>query len=110
LKPDIKNAQLYKWLRSKDELLAVRVLHIRDELSNWLPQVSQLFPHYPSHGLDHSDRIIEQVSRLLFNKTRPVVQFSTAEAYCLLCAAYLHDMGMVVLRWTPEAGQVAGGR
>ncbi len=61
-----------------------------------MPYVAQYFPHYPSHGLDHSDRIIEQLSRLLFSNTRPVVHFSTAEVYCLLCAAYLHDMGMVV--------------
>lgn len=97
LKPDITKAQLYKWLRSKDEALAGRVLHIRHELSKWLPHVTQFFPHYPSHGVDHSDRIIEQLSRLLFtSSSKPVVKFSTAEVYCLLCAAYLHDMGMVV--------------
>ena len=56
----------------------------------------QLFSHYPSHGIDHSDRIISQLSRLLFNDAKPVVAFSTAEVYCLLCTAYLHDMGMVV--------------
>ena len=88
--------QLHKWLKSKDEALAARVLHIRAELSKWLPKIDQFFPHYPSHGIDHSDRIVEQLSRMLFAKTRPVVQFSTAEVYCLLCAAYLHDMGMVV--------------
>jgi molecular chaperone HtpG len=92
----LEKSQLYKWLRSKDESLATRVLHIRAELSKWLPKVDQFFPHYPSHGVDHSDRIVEQLSRMLFAKTHPVVQFSTAEVYCLLCAAYLHDMGMVV--------------
>ena len=56
----------------------------------------QVFPHYPSHGVDHSDRIIEQLSHLLFNNTRPVVRFSTAEVYCLLLRRYPHDMGMVV--------------
>ncbi|MFI5457906.1 MAG: hypothetical protein ACHRXM_20905, partial [Isosphaerales bacterium] len=96
MKPDVKKAQLYKWLKAKDEALSARMLHIRDELSKWMPHVAQFFPHYPSHGLDHSDRIIEQLSRLLFNNSKPVVPFSTAEVYCLLCAAYLHDMGMVV--------------
>ena len=93
---DITKAQLFKWLKSQDERLAARVLQIREELSKWLPHVPQFFWHYTSHGLDHSDRIVAQLSRLLFNRTKPVVQFSTAEAYCLLCAAYLHDIGMVV--------------
>jgi hypothetical protein len=96
LNPDLEHAQLYKWLKRKDRRLAARILHIREELTNWMPHVRQFFPHYPSHGVDHSDRIIGQLSRLLFNNTKPVVQFSTAEVYCLLCAAYLHDMGMVV--------------
>ncbi|HEX2838222.1 MAG TPA: hypothetical protein VHN77_08875, partial [Phycisphaerales bacterium] len=30
------------------------------------------------------------------NALAPVVGLSAAEAYCLLCSAYLHDMGMVV--------------
>src|SRR6266849_6867420 len=96
LKLNVEKTQLFKWLKSKDKTLAERLLHIREELSKWVPHITQFFPHYPSHGLDHSDRIIEQLSRLLFNNTRPVVAFSTAEVYCLLSAAYLHDIGMVV--------------
>src|SRR6266852_4973088 len=96
LKPDVTKAQLCKWLMAKDATLGKRILHIRDELSKWLPYIAQFFPHYPSHGLDHNDRIVAQLSLLLFNKSKPVVEFSTAEVYCLLCAAYLHDIGMVV--------------
>ena len=96
LKAGIEKAQLYKWLKSKDSAVAERMLRIRIELTKWLPQVRQFFPHYPSHGTDHSDRIVQQLSHLLFNRTKPAVKFSTAEVYCLLCAAYLHDIGMVV--------------
>src|SRR6266850_7582943 len=77
LKPDVEKTQLYKWLKSKDVELAKRILDIRKELTKWMPCVAQFFPHYPSHGVDHSDRIIEQLSRLLFNNTKPVVQFSS---------------------------------
>ena len=93
---DITKSRLIKWLSVKDQALASRALHIRDETSKWLLHIVGLFPHYPSHGIDHSDRIIEQLSRLLFSEARPVVKFSTAEVYCLLCSAYLHDIGMVV--------------
>ena len=96
LRADIEKSQLYLWLKSKDKARAARVLSIRDEISKWLPQVAGFFPHYPSHGLDHSDRIVEQRSRMLFIRKKPVVTFSTSEVYCLLCAAYVHDIGMVV--------------
>ena len=87
----IETTRLFKWLKSMDNSLAARVLAVRAEVAKWLPQIVQFLPHYPSHGLDHSDRIVGQLSRLLFNKNKPVVGFSTAEVYCLLCAAYLHD-------------------
>jgi molecular chaperone HtpG len=96
LKAEVEEAQLFKWLKAKNAARAVKVLQVRRELTKWLPQVREFFLHYPSHGTDHSDRIVQQLSHLLFNKTKPVVQFSTAEVYCLLCAAYLHDIGMVV--------------
>ena len=85
MRTDIKKAALVKWLEAADKELAAHVLKIRGELLNWMPHVVQFFPHYPSHGVDHSDRIIEQLSRLLFDTASPVVEFSTAEVYCLLC-------------------------
>ena len=94
--PDLESTQLFKWLKKKDGKLANRVLLVRKELEARLRQVVVLFPHYPSHAVDHSDRIIAQLSKLLFKGTKPVVRFSVGEVYCLICAAYLHDMGMVV--------------
>ena len=94
--PKIESTELFKLLTRKDAKLACRVVMVRDELAKWLPQIMQFFPQYPSHGLDHSDRIIAQLSKLLFDRNKPVVPFSPGEVYCLLCAAYLHDMGMVV--------------
>ena len=92
----LETTHLYKWLRKQNEQLATRVVTVRNEMAKWLPYILQFFPHYPSHGVDHSDRIISQLSKVLFNGSKPVVPFSASEAYCLLCAVYLHDMGMVV--------------
>lgn len=101
--PDWKKTNLFRWLKKKSEPLAARVATIREEQSKWLPYIVNTFPHYPSHGVDHSDRIVAQLSRLLFRESasggsdpEPVAHFSAAEAYCLICSAYLHDMGMVV--------------
>ncbi len=94
----LEQTQLFKYLKKQSEALANRVVMVRSEQTKWLPQIVGLFPHYPSHGVDHSDRIVDQLSHLLFaaRKKRPEVHFSDSEVYCLLCAAYLHDMGMVV--------------
>lgn len=92
----LEKSALFKWVKARDGELAARVLQIRSEVSKWLPQVTQLFPHYPSHALDHSDRIVFQLSRLLFSEAKPCISFSPIEVYCLLCSVYLHDIGMVV--------------
>ena len=94
--PGLESTQLFKWLNKNNKRLAGRVLMVREEMEKWLSRIVQLFPHYPSHAVDHSDRIVAQLSNLLFKRTSPVVRFSAGEVYCLLCAAYLHDMGMVV--------------
>jgi len=60
--PKLESTQLFKWLKKKDANLGARVVRIRDEVGKWLPQIVQFFAHYPSHGLDHSDRIIGQLS------------------------------------------------
>jgi hypothetical protein len=100
---DWTTTNLFKWLNKTNAALALRVEMIREEQAKWLPYVCNAFPHYPSHAIDHSDRIVAQLSRLLFregagkgSEPEPVTRFSAAEVYCLLCSAYLHDMGMVV--------------
>lgn len=92
----IESTALYAALLAADSDLAHRLLRVRTEVEKWLPSIAQFFPHYPSHGVDHSDRIIRQLSRLLANENKLTVKFSSAELYCLMSAAYLHDMGMVV--------------
>jgi hypothetical protein len=92
----LQKSAIFLWLKKTDATLAGRLVLIRQELEEWLPYVIQLFPHYPSHGVDHSDRIVSQLSKLLFRGSRPTISLSAGEAYCLLAAAYLHDSGMVV--------------
>ncbi|WP_434346316.1 ATP-binding protein [Myxococcus virescens] len=81
----------------KDKKYAQRVHILREELDKWLQHTTALFPHYTSHARDHSEYIIIQISNFLFSKSKPTAKdFSKAEAYVLICAAYLHDAGMVV--------------
>ncbi len=94
--PELESTPIFKWLKRQDVSLAERVGAVRDELMKWLPQIVLFFSHYSSHGVDHSDRIVAQLSKLLFiSRGKLAVPFSPGEIYCLLCAAYLHDIGMV---------------
>lgn len=99
---NLEDTRLYHWLKKTKPTLAARVLMIRNEQSKWLPYITTLFAHYPQHGVEHSDRIVKQLSDLLFKTdengatSELSTNLSASEVYCLLCAAYLHDMGMVV--------------
>ena len=96
---DIKEACLMKYLKSKNPRYFGKVLDLREKIEDWLSYIPQSFPHYTRHTVKHSDEIIVQLSKLLFiddDIKRPTVRLSSAEAYILIVAAYLHDAGMVV--------------
>ncbi|MFB1481378.1 ATP-binding protein [Corallococcus sp. RDP092CA] len=81
---------------SRDNDYHTRIVRIREEMGKWLQHTTALFPHYPDHTRAHSEQIIIQLSKLLFRNKKPVLpKFSRAEAYILVCAALLHDSGMV---------------
>jgi molecular chaperone HtpG len=72
---------------------------LRNRVAAWLEYIPATFPHYTRHGVSHSDAIISELSQVLFtdgDPVRPTVRLSPTEIYVLCCAAYLHDIGMVV--------------
>ena len=80
---------------------AGKIVEITPIIGDWLAYTVQTFPHYTRHTIKHSDKIIEELSLLLFEKPYerepiPVIPLSAVEAYILVCAAYLHDAGMVI--------------
>ena len=74
------------------------VLALRREVSALLAYVPSAFPHYTDHTVRHSDEIVRQLSLLLFSDRdrQPVLQLSAVDAYVLVSAALLHDVGMTV--------------
>ncbi|NOK61738.1 MAG: chaperone protein [Chloroflexi bacterium AL-N10] len=73
-----------------------KCVELRHTVQGWLEYIPNTFPHYTRHTITHSDEIISQMSQLLFRDDRPMVALSPIEAYILITAAYLHDVGMVV--------------
>lgn len=82
-------------------LYAGKIEEIKPIIEDWLAYTVQTFPHYTRHTIKHSEKIIEELSLLLFKKPsakkpKPTIPLSAVEAYILVCAAYLHDAGMVI--------------
>ncbi len=74
-------------------------MELRECVQSWLSYIPQTFPHYTRHTEKHSDEIVVQASKLLFNDEDPnraTIKMSSLEAYILIASAYLHDVGMVV--------------
>ena len=49
--------------------------------------------YYTLHGLDHSNYVIDVLTKLI-NGLNPADDLNETEIFCLLAAAYLHDVGM----------------
>ena len=76
-----------------------KVLELREVIEDWLAYIPNTFPHYTRHTVRHSDEIVRQLSKLLFqdeDANQPVLPLTAVEAYLVIAAAYLHDAGMVV--------------
>ena len=98
MREDITKSALFLFLKASDERLYGKFLDVRKHVTDWLQYIPATFPHYTRHSVVHSDSIIEQMSRFLFDAdahNAPVVDLSPIEAYIAGCAAYLHDAGMV---------------
>lgn len=66
----------------------------RDYVPQVLNTISQVFPHYSMHDRTHSETIINIIGRIVGLKT--LEKMSSIDLWMILCAAFYHDVGMVV--------------
>lgn len=96
----MKQTVLWRFLKSRDELLSGKLLELHALVTEWLSYIPATFPHYTRHTVAHSEQIIDQVSRLLFvdedDKSPVLERLSPMEVYIICVSALLHDSGMVV--------------
>jgi hypothetical protein len=99
LRPKITDSALFRKLEARPDLHS-KAVELRHEMTRYLAAVHTTFSHYTSHGVDHSDEIVRQLSSLLFanpeSPDRPAIDLTDTEVYLLILGAYLHDSGMVV--------------
>ena len=94
----IINPALLAYIAQRDPLYHGKLIELREQITGWLNYIPQTFPNYTRHTIDHSDKIILQLSKLLFHEDdvrQPVLNLSAIEAYILCASAMLHDSGMV---------------
>ncbi len=95
---DPQATALMLYLRNKSVVYHGKTLELREVIEGWLSYIPNTFPHYTRHTIRHSDEIIRQISKLLFqdeDPNQPVLGLTAIEVYVLVAAAYLHDAGMV---------------
>jgi molecular chaperone HtpG len=97
---DVLQTPLMRFLHAKDSSYHGKARELREAVAGWLSYIPATFPNYTKHTIEHSEEIISQMSKLLFengNPQKPVLSdLSSVEAYILIAAAYLHDAGMTV--------------
>jgi len=85
----MKVENLLESLKIQDKSLVTCLNSIEEEMKEFWD--SPLLQHYTKHGLDHSQRIIENLGNLL--KGYPNL-LNERERFILLASVYLHDIGM----------------
>lgn len=74
---------------------------IKECASPILARIIETFPEYTSHGIQHSEAIIERLNSIIPDPLKE--EFNEYEIYFLIASAYLHDIGMANI---PELGGV----
>ena len=86
--------KLYE-LRTKEEDLFKDYEEVKSTASKILNYFA--IPWYPDHGVTHSARLIERITAILALLPQEE-QLTREELFTLLCACYLHDIGMGYLK------------
>lgn len=95
----VARSALVRYLKKEFPQGYGKLIEVADAVGPWLAYVPETYPHYTSHTIAHSEAIVLQLSKLLFEDgrpARPVIRLSGVETYILAACAYLHDAGMVV--------------
>lgn len=96
----LQSTALFLYLKRRDTegVYSGKVIEVREVLTRWLAYIPQTFSRFTQHTVEHSDEIVIQLSKMLFNEDdpdKPTIELTPVEAYILIVCAYLHDAGMV---------------
>src|SRR5690554_5319892 len=83
---------LYKQLKKTESKFISKIDVLYDHVDLILPKMNNIFDNYTEHGLDHSLRVLNYMSQLIYD----VGKLSELELTMIIYVTLLHDIGMVV--------------
>ena len=87
------NLTLIKYLKSIDSPFLPKIKEVYEQVKDILnTRVQHVFPNFTLHNTGHSFRIMEYMSKLVFDYTK----LNELEITLLIYSALLHDIGMAV--------------
>jgi len=91
----------YKHVDSVHESLIKQVGYFAEQYLRYLPRE---IPDFPSHGADHSIKIIELINNFVDNWE---IEFTENEIFLLYIGAWVHDIGCLINREAHNEASVA---
>lgn len=86
-------ATLRDLLREKSTTYSASLDGLEEKAKGILPHIFATFPDYTDHGWNHSRAVEANLDWLLPDQVKH--EMSSAEVFCLLVAAWFHDVGMI---------------
>ncbi|MFC1981629.1 FHA domain-containing protein [Chloroflexota bacterium] len=86
-------ASLRNVLKEKSNKYYKSLAQLEEKAKELLPHIFATFPEYTDHGWNHSSAVEENLDWLLTDNVKR--KMSSAELFCLLIAAWFHDVGMI---------------
>ena len=92
---EIEKFGLKKRLYNLNNSLFENIEELKGTIIPILETISETFPDYTKHNIDHSERVIKNLNLIISEKL--MNELNEYEIFFLLAAAYLHDIGMANL-------------
>jgi hypothetical protein len=92
----------------QDGVAQSRLVSLRDGARPIL--ANNLMPHFTTHDVEHSDRVVGLIDKLIEPLQESSHRLSVRELLVLYATAYLHDIGMHYEAGSPVVQNALGGR
>ncbi len=70
-----------------------KFLFIIDQAKDILPKIRTSFPEFNNHDVKHAEGVVKKLDEIIPDDIK--TKLTDEEIFCLLCSAWLHDIGMV---------------
>lgn len=95
-------------LKDNSPVMYEKYLLIKDQAKDILPKIRVIFSGYTNHDIKHAENVVWNLNEIIPDSIKS--KLNDEEIFCLLCAAWLHDIGMVPNQSEIEEFKNAGSK